>query len=251
MELKTLIDFLDSLLSVQDVVDFCPNGLQVEGRSSIQKIVTGVSANQALFTKAVDAKADAILVHHGLFWYKADYRPIQLMRKRLDILFRHNISLLAYHLPLDFHLKYGNNIQFAKKLDFVFEEIYRDKLIDIPVFMGKVKSSVTGEALADRLKMRLNRVPFYIPGRTPSIEKVAWCVGGAPTGLYTAAEQGADAYITGEISEPIFSTARELGIHFYAAGHHASEMFGIQALGQYAAQKFELDHQFINIDNPV
>jgi dinuclear metal center YbgI/SA1388 family protein len=251
MELTELTAFFDTLLSSHDIKDFCPNGLQVEGRASVQKIITGVSANQALFESAAANHADVVLVHHGLFWHKQDNRPIKLMRQRLDVLFRHNMSLLAYHLPLDFHLTYGNNIQFAKKIGFAFKKIYRDKMNDIPFFFGTPHETLSGEALADRLRQRLDRNPFYLPGTANIIKKVAWCVGAASSAVCAAALHGADAYITGEVSEPAFAVAREMGIHFYGAGHHASEMFGVQALGQHAAEKFGLTHQFININNPI
>jgi dinuclear metal center YbgI/SA1388 family protein len=251
MTLHRIVDFTDNLLDVSAFSDYALNGLQVEGKKNVRKIVTGVSANQALFEQAIDAKADLILVHHGLFWHKADNRPVQLMRKRLDILFQHNISLLAYHLPLDFHLSYGNNIQFAKALDFRFERTCTDKMTGLVLSLGKLNKTMEGHALADWLMRRLSRQPFYIAGKVKKIHNIAWCVGGAPGGLYQAAKQGADAYITGEASEPVVAMAREMGVHFYAAGHHATEMFGVQALGEHLALEFDLEHQFINIDNPI
>jgi len=251
MDLNELVCFADELLSVDNYSDYATNGLQVEGRSTVKKIITGVSANQALFDQAIAQKADLILVHHGLFWHKADNRPIQLMRKRLDVLFRHNVSLLAYHLPLDFHLIYGNNIQFAKVLGFNFEKTHCDRGTDLLIFLGELDQEITGENLSDRLTKRLHRKPFHIAGQTKTIRKIAWCVGGAQSGLYAAAKAGVDAYITGEVSEPIVSIAHETGMHLFAAGHHATEMFGVQALGEHLATKFNLEHQFINIDNPV
>jgi dinuclear metal center YbgI/SA1388 family protein len=251
MDLKTLVDYTNNLLCINDYSDYALNGLQVEGKNCIRKIVTGVSANQALFDQAIAADADLILVHHGLFWHKADNRPVQLMRRRLDLLFRHNISLLAYHLPLDFHLTYGNNIQFAKELGFVFEKTCMSDIANLLLFFGTLDKRIDGNSLANRLTKRLSRQPFYIPGTVQKIHTVAWCVGGAQSGLYSAATLGADAYITGEVSEPTVAIARETGIHFYAAGHHATEMFGIQALGRHLASAFNLDHQFINIENPV
>ena len=251
MDLNKLVCFLDELLSVDTYADYAINGLQVEGRSIVKKIITGVSANQALFNQAIAKEADLILVHHGLFWNKADNRPIQLMRQRLDILFRHNVSLVAYHLPLDFHLVYGNNIQFAKILGVDFERTHYDKMTKLILFLGELDKKMTGDDLSTRLTKRLHRKPFYIPGRTKTIRKIAWCVGGAQSGLYAAVKAGVDAYITGEVSEPVVSIAHETGIHFFAAGHHATEMFGVQALGEHLASKFNLAHQFIDITNPV
>ena len=251
MELNKLVSFTDKLLNIGAYSDYAPNGLQVEGSADVKKIVTGVSANQALFEESVNREANLILVHHGLFWHKADNRPIQLMRKRLNILFQHDVSLLAYHLPLDFHLVYGNNIQFAKMLGLKFETTYADNLTKLLLFLGKLDKKMTGEQFSARLTKRLHRQPFYIQGKTKTIENVAWCVGAAQSGVYAAVKAGADAYITGEVSEPTVSIAQETGIHFFAAGHHATEMFGVQALGEHLATTFNLEHEFINIFNPV
>jgi len=251
INLKHLEKYLNHLLKVDAIEDYCPNGLQVEGKENIKKIITGVSANQALFDAAAKINADAILVHHGLYWKKEDPRPICLMRNRLKILMQHDISLLAYHLPLDYHLKYGNNVQLAKVLNFHFKKTFYSPNVHCEIFIGDLIKSSSGKDLVKHISKKLNRQPFYLPGQSKRIEKIAWCTGGAQEGVYDAALQGMDAYITGEVSEKTVHMARELGIHFYAAEHHATELYGIQALGKHVAQKFKLQYRFINIENPV
>lgn len=244
-----LIQYLDQLLNPQLFKDYCPNGWQVAGRAEIKKLVTGVSANQALIEQAAENKADALLVHHGFFWNGENPCVVGLKYSRLSKLIEHRINLIAYHLPLDAHAELGNNIQLAKLLNIIPNtEIVNPLNL---VREGKLQNPMSGEQFAKHIEMQLARVPFYIPGRSEKIHSIAWCTGGAQDFIQQAIDLKVDAYLTGEVSERTVSIARESGIHFYAAGHHATERYGVKALGIHLAQRFGLEHQFIDINNPV
>ena len=247
MERVALINYLNQLLNIKEFKDYCPNGLQVEGSAIVKKVVTGVTASQALLEAAVTKKADTIIVHHGYFWRGEDACIVGTKYRRLATLIRHNLNLFAYHLPLDAHSLYGNNVQLGKQLDFQVTEISDDGLF----YVGKLKKAQNADELQQYIATRLQRVPQLVRGRTEKIKTIAWCTGGAQDFIEKAADYNVDAYLSGEISERTFHLAKELELDYFAAGHHATERYGIQALGEHLASKFNLDVEFIDIDNPV
>ncbi len=245
--------FFNALLQPERFKDFCPNGWQVEGKREVNKIVSGVTASLALIEAAIDAKADAIFVHHGLFW-RGETRITGWMRQRLGALMEHNINLFAYHLPLDAHPTLGNNAQIAKVIGL-------QPLLDMAsqprqcgeqnmVWLGTSGASNLG-ALCAQVRVGLHREITVIGDANRAIKKVAWCTGGAQGYFESAIAAGADAYITGEISEPQAHYAREMGVAYIACGHHASERYGGSAVAAHAAAHFGLQHEFIDIDNPA
>ena len=240
--------YFATLLEPQRFKDYGPNGLQVEGKTEVRKLVTGVTASLALIEAAADAGADALLVHHGLFW-RGHEGPLRgWLKKRVALLLKHDISLFAYHLPLDDHPVHGNNAQLGSKLKFTYEERFGDQELG---FIGKPPQPVTTAALSALIQFRLGRAPVVVEGDGRPIKRVAWCTGGAQGYFEAAIAAGADAYLTGEISEPQTHIARETGVAFLACGHHATERYGAPAVGAHVAQLFELEHQFIDIDNPA
>lgn len=242
---------LNTLLKPGDYRDYSPNGLQVEGKSSIQTLVTGVTASQALIEAAIKKGADAILVHHGYFWRGEDPTVTGIRKTRLKILLENDLNLFAFHLPLDAHATLGNNAQLGSKLGFKTEGDL-DPLHKSRVGVwGTLEEACSGEALVERIATRLGREPMHIPGKAKIIEKIAWCTGSAQSYIEMAQETGVDAYLTGEVSEQTVHFARETGLHFFAAGHHATERYGVQAVGEYLAQELDITHCFIDIDNPV
>ncbi len=247
----TLINYLNELLTPQNFQDYCPNGLQVAGNTEIKKIICGVSANQALINAAVKAKADLLLVHHGFFWKGEDPCVVGMKQCRLKTLLAHDINLVAYHLPLDAHPTLGNNVELARVLDLNPEG--QISLGEVPAltWYGHCRHPQSGEAFAKHITECLKRAPLHIPGKASKIKTIAWCTGGAQDYIYAAINKGADAFITGEASERTVDIARENGIHFYAAGHYATERYGVQALGQALVKQFNLSYEFIDIDNPV
>jgi dinuclear metal center YbgI/SA1388 family protein len=247
ISLSTLTKYLQKLLQPEKFQDYAPNGLQIEGGDNVRKIISGVSASQALFDIAVLKKADVVLVHHGLFWQGEDPRIIGIKKKRISALIKKNISLIAYHLPLDAHHVLGNNAQLAKIFDLNVNAREPTEM----VFSGSFKKPMSGEDFAKLIGLKLKHKPLYLPGKTKEIKTIAWCSGGAQSYIDQAIDLQVDAYLTGEISEKIVHIARENGLHFYAAGHHATERYGIKALGEHLAEKFPISHQFIDIDNPV
>jgi len=251
VKLADLVAALDDLLAPRLFDDYCPNGLQVEGRPEVTTLVTGVTASQALLDAAVAAGADAVLVHHGYFWNGEDPTVRGMKRRRLATLLAHDISLIAYHLPLDAHPTLGNNARLAAVLGL---EITGDLERGVPRsvgFTGRLAQPMTGAAFAEHLAQRLGRAPLHVPGTSGEITTIAWCTGGAQHHIEQAAELGVDAYLTGEVSEPTVHVARETGLHFYAAGHHATERYGVQAVGDHLATERGLHHHFIDIDNPA
>jgi dinuclear metal center YbgI/SA1388 family protein len=251
MQLSHLVSELNQLLSPHKVKDFCPNGLQVEGKDTVKRIITGVTASQALIDAAIARKADAILVHHGYFW-KGEASAITGMKKRrLASLLTHDISLLAYHLPIDIHPTLGNNAQLANLLDIEFEAGLEPFGSPSIAFKGRLKEPLSAEQFADKINRVLNRQPLMVNTRQKNIETIAWCTGGGQGYIDLAASQNVDAYLTGEASEQTIHSAKEQGIDFFAAGHHATERYGVKAVGEYLAQNFELDVEFVDIDNPV
>ncbi|GGY69571.1 Nif3-like dinuclear metal center hexameric protein [Marinobacter zhanjiangensis] len=237
---------LNQWLTPENFQDYCPNGLQVEGSDEVTRIVSGVTASQSFIDAAVEAGADMILVHHGYFW-KGEPQPVTGMKKaRIKTLLDHDISLVAYHLPLDDHPDYGNNRQLAEVLGF-----RNPRPLAGLLWEGELDEPMTPEGFAGYLNERLNRHPLHVGSGPEQIRRVAWCTGAAQGFLPSAVEAGVDAYISGEASEPTTHTARECGIHYYGAGHHATERYGVQALGRALAESFGVPHQFIDCDNPV
>ena len=249
--LKTLVAQADALLQPERFADYCPNGLQVEGKPAVARLITGVTASQALIEAAIAAQADAILVHHGYFWKGESPCITGMKRQRLGLLLQHNISLLAYHLPLDAHPEVGNNAQLAQRLGIVMTGGLQPDSSTPIGNVGFLTEPLSADALATHIAMQLGRAPLLVRGGAHEIRRIAWCTGGAQSYIEQAAALGVDAFISGEISEPTVHCARELGIHFFAAGHHATEKYGAPALGEYLARELGIAHQFIDIDNPA
>lgn len=248
MERAALESYLADFLQVPDYRDYCPNGLQVEGRSEVRCIVTGVTASSALIEAALAEGADALLVHHGYFWRGEDGRITGMRRRRLGALLRHDLNLFAYHLPLDVHPEVGNNAQLGLRLELKPEGRFGEQDIGMH---GVLAQALDLAGFTRRVEQETARAPLVIgdPGRR--VRRVAWCTGGAQGLFEQAIALGVDAYISGEISEPTVHAARESGVAYIAAGHHATERYGVQALGEHLAQRFGLRHRFIDIDNPV
>ncbi|MFG6415718.1 Nif3-like dinuclear metal center hexameric protein [Roseateles sp. DC23W] len=238
---------LNQMLEPSRFKDYGPNGLQVEGRAEVNRLVCGVTASLALIDAAVEARADAILVHHGLFWRGQDGRVTGWMKHRLAQLIRHDINLFAYHLPLDAHPELGNNAQLGKRLGWTAEARFGDAELG---FIGST-APTTLDALAAQLRTLTGREPVLALGDGRPLRRVAWCTGGAQGYFEAAIAAGADVFITGEISEPQAHYARETGVAFIAAGHHATERYGVQGVGAQVAQDLGLDWQFIDVDNPA
>ncbi|MBF0263778.1 MAG: Nif3-like dinuclear metal center hexameric protein [Gammaproteobacteria bacterium] len=241
-----LIQYCDNYLEVFNFSDYCPNGLQVQGKESIKSIVSGVTASQALIDRAIEANADAILVHHGYFWKNENPSITGIKYQRIQKLIKHNINLIAYHLPLDAHPEVGNNALLAKALGIIIDGKFGPNQLALK---GTIETT-SGEQLNKLLTDTLKRPAMHISA-TKEIRTIGLCTGAAHNFIDDAILQGVDAYISGEISESIVHIARENNIHYYSAGHHATERFGADALGQHLALKFDLQHQFVDIDNPV
>jgi dinuclear metal center YbgI/SA1388 family protein len=240
--------YLSAYLEVDRFTDYGPNGLQVEGRPAVRRIVSGVTASLALIEAAAAAQADAIVVHHGLFWRGQDGRITGWMKQRVAALLTRDISLLAYHLPLDAHPEVGNNVQLGARLGLAVQSRFGDRELGV---MGAPAAPWSLAELQVLLRQRLDREPTVAPGDGRPIRRLAWCTGGAQGFFEAAIAAGADAYLTGEISEPQAHIARETGVAFLACGHHATERYGAPALGEHLARRFGLEHQFIEIDNPA
>ena len=248
MELKALVDYTRQLLQVERYADYCPNGLQLEGKASINKIVSGVTASMALLESAKNAGADAILVHHGYFWKNEDAAIVGLKRNRIKFLLENNISLLAYHLPLDAHPELGNNAQLAQKLGLEVKSWQGNQGL---VGLGILPSASSLKEFSRHVENQLQRTPLVIGDMNKSIKNVAWCTGGAQGYMQDAIDLGVDLFISGEVSEQTYHLAQESGVAYIAAGHHATERYGVQALGEHLAQHFGINHEYIEIDNPV
>lgn len=251
MKLNQLAKYLNTQLQIDKFRDYCPNGLQVEGKPEVKRIISGVTACQQLIDVAIEKQADAILVHHGFFWKGEPEAIVGIKKQRIQALLKHDISLLAYHLPLDSHPQWGNNVQLAKILDFEITGPIDINDKTVPGCMGRLKHSMSAKELSDHIAQRLNRPPQHIGEEDDIINTIAWCTGGAQSYMSYAINEGIDAYLTGEINEPSVHNARESGTHYYAAGHHATERYGAKALGEHLAEEFGLEVEFIDIDNPV
>lgn len=248
VQLTELVKFCDQLLEVDAFQDYAPNGLQVEGAAQVGKIVSGVTASQALIEAAVASKADLLLVHHGFFWKGESARITGIKRRRIARLLAADINLLAYHLPLDAHPEIGNNAQLASRLGFDVEGRFgRDQI----AMYGRLPRVMSVAQLTEYISRRLGRQAIHLGDGEAQIERVAWCTGAAQGYIEAAPALGVQAYISGEVSEQTTHFARESGIHYLSAGHHATERYGVQALGELLARQFNLSHCFIDIDNPV
>lgn len=248
---QQLLAAFDNLLQPAGFKDYGPNGLQVEGKADIRKLVSGVTASRALIEAAIAAQADAIFVHHGLFWRGHDGRITGWMKQRLALLLAHDINLYAYHLPLDAHPELGNNAQLGRHLGLNTVARFGEQNLG---FLGERTdggSFADAQALAGHLKLRLNHPVVLVTPGPKAIKHIAWCTGGAQGYFEAAIAAGADAFITGEISEPQAHYARECGAAFLACGHHATERYGAPAVAGHVAAQLGLQHQFIDIDNPA
>jgi dinuclear metal center YbgI/SA1388 family protein len=248
MQLKQLCDFCNEYLKVDDFNDYCPNGLQVEANPAVEHIVCGVTASQALIEAAIDAGADTLIVHHGYFW-KGESQPISGVKgRRIASLIRNNINLLAFHLPLDAHPEVGNNVQLAQIMGWQIERSGGEQGL---LFEGRISQKTSLLDLSQQIESRLDTRALVISAGDHAIERIAWCSGAAQGFIEAAAAAGVDAFVSGEVSEPTFHLAQELGVHYIAAGHHATERYGVQALGLEIARRFAVQQQFIDIPNPV
>ncbi|MET0067376.1 MAG: Nif3-like dinuclear metal center hexameric protein [Candidatus Thiodiazotropha sp.] len=249
VELLTLEAYCNNLLSVEAFDDYCPNGVQVEASVQVRKLMGGVTASQALVDEAAAWGADALLVHHGYFW-KGEAAALRGVKgQRVASLFRQGVSLLAYHLPLDAHPVYGNNRQLADRLGFSGAE--PTAAAGGLIWQADTQPPLDSQQLATRLEQALARAPLHIPARREPLRRIGWCTGAAQGYIEQAAALGLDAFISGEISEPTVHLARELDIHYFAAGHHATERYGVASLGQHLAEHFGLEWCFRDLHNPV
>jgi len=247
---KKLNNVLTEFMQPHRIKDFTVNGLQVEGKENICKVITGVTASQALIDAAIEQQADAILVHHGYFWKNESPAITGIKYKRISALIKNDINLFAYHLPLDIHPELGNNVELARLLGITVRRGLEpwDKASVAQV--GKFEEEITPAELTLRITDTLQREPLVVDAGKP-IKTVAWCTGGGQSYIELAIEQGIDAFISGEASEQTIHLAREAGMSFFAAGHHATERYGVKALGEWLAEEKGLDVTFIDIDNPV
>ncbi len=246
-----LLTYLDNLLEPGRFQDYCPNGLQVAGSEHIERVVTGVTASQALIDAAIEAQADTIIVHHGYFWRGEAPQITGIKQQRLKSLLTHNINLIAYHLPLDAHPELGNNVQLARWLNIEVDGRINGSGDPAIALCGSLTRALSLTDFAGKVAHVLKRPPLTIKGHDRPITTIGWCTGAAQGYIQQAAELGLDAFLSGEISEQTTHLARELGIHYIAAGHHATERYGVKALGEMLARQWPLSVQFIDIDNPV
>ncbi|RZJ25646.1 MAG: Nif3-like dinuclear metal center hexameric protein [Haliea sp.] len=248
---QQLLQAFDRLLQPERFKDYGPNGLQVEGRPEVGRIVSGVTASLALIEAAVQAQADAVFVHHGLFWRGQDGRVTGWMKQRLALLLAHDINLFAYHLPLDAHPELGNNAQLGQRLGLQADTRFGEQELGFLGQRADGASFADTPALAKHLENMLNRPVVQVEGTSGAIKRIAWCTGGAQGYFESAIAAGAQAFITGEISEPQAHYARECGVSYLACGHHASERYGAPAVAGHVAAGLGIEHRFIEIDNPA
>ena len=247
----TLAAYLNEYLECDRFDDYAPNGHQIEGRLNLKRICTAVTASQEVIAEAISQHADALLVHHGYFWRGEKAVITGMKRQRIGQLLQHDLNLFAYHLPLDCHLELGNNARLGQL--FEFDDIKAHRVGKTPnlLWTGSLRKPSLSSELSIDLGKKLQREPLCISVSNHPIKRVAWCSGGAQDYIAEAQQLGVDAYLSGEVSERTYYEARELGIHYFACGHHATERYGIQALGEHLAAKFGLYHRFIDSMNPV
>ncbi|SFP88180.1 Nif3-like dinuclear metal center hexameric protein [Pseudomonas borbori] len=248
--LTTLVAEAQRYLNAARISDYCPNGLQIEGRPQVRRIVSGVTASQALVDAAVAAEADVLLVHHGYFWKGENPCITGMKQRRLKTLLSNDISLLAYHLPLDVHPEVGNNVQLAAQLEITVEGPLDPDDPRSVGLLGSLSEPMSPRDFARRVQEVLGREPLLVEG-LEMVRRIGWCTGGGQGYIDQAIAAGVDLYLTGEASEQTFHSARENGISFIAAGHHATERYGVQALGDYLARRFAIEHLFIDCPNPI
>ena len=250
--LNNLVSQLDALLQPGQFKDYCPNGLQVQGAGTVQRLVSGVTACQALIDAAVDWDADAILVHHGYFWRGEEPCIVGMKQRRIAQLLKNDISLLAYHLPLDAHPELGNNAQLGRLLELPNGEALDPEDRAGVGNVAQLDQPLSINGLLSRLEGLTGQTPLHIGDPVAEVQRVAWCTGAAQSYIEQAVAADADVFITGEASEQTVHVARECGIHFIAAGHHATERYGVQAVAEHlAALNPDLEHRYIDIANPV
>ena len=251
MQPEDLLRYLDDLLEAPGFHDYAPNGLQVQGRRSVRRLVSGVTASQAFLDEAVRLDADAVLVHHGYFWKGEDARITGMKADRLRTLIASDMSLFAYHLPLDAHATFGNNACLGRDLGIAVTGTF-DTGTHRPLGMlGELPVAESLDAFSSRLEAALRRSPVVVEGGNHPVRRIAWCSGGAQGFIDQVAGLDVDLYFSGEISEPTVHVARECGLHYVAAGHHATERGGVQALGEHLAERFGLEHRFVDVDSPA
>ncbi len=256
MRRDELCEHLDNLLAVANFRDYCPNGLQVEGRAEVRRVLCGVTASQALIDEAARRDVDAVLVHHGWFWRGEEGRVTGFRKRRMAALLAHDINLIAYHLPLDAHPELGNNAQLGQLLGWRIDARIdgsgggRFGEQDIGFLGVPLAPTFSGE-LAGRISQALGRQALLVGDATRPVKRVAWCSGGAQGYFEQAILAGADVYVSGEISEQTVHLARESGVPYIAAGHHATERYGVQAVGRHLAARFGIDCEYLELDNPV
>ena len=248
MLLTELQDYIGSLLEIGRFRDYCPNGVQVEGKPNVHRIATGVTASQRLIEVATAWRADVILVHHGFFWRNEDAAIVGIKKRRIARLLQNDTSLLAYHLPLDAHTELGNNAQLGRQLGFVEQGRFGEQNI---ACYGKLIQAKTLDELTSQIEGVLGRTPLVIGEGDRAVRRIAWCTGAAQDFFEKAVAIGVDAFLTGEISEQSVHIAHETGVAFIAAGHHATERYGIQALGEHLAIQCGIEHHYFEMDNPV
>ncbi|MEQ1602116.1 MAG: Nif3-like dinuclear metal center hexameric protein [Methylophilaceae bacterium] len=248
MKINDLVNYTGQILQVERFKDYCPNGLQVAGCHEVSKIVSGVTASLALLEAAHAAGADTVLVHHGYFWRNEDVRVVGLKHARLKFLLQHDINLVAYHLPLDAHPELGNNAQLGHLLGLQLDGWAGDQNL---IAYGGLPNASSLAGLGEHLARTLQRAPLLLGDLAKPIKRVAWCTGGAQSYFEQAIALDVDVFISGEASEQAVHLARESGVAYIAAGHHATERYGIQALGDHLAKQFGLEHHFVDIENPV
>jgi len=245
-----LEQFLADALQISKINDYCPNGLQVEGIEQIKVVVSGVTASLALIEAAIELRADAILVHHGYFWRGENPCLTGQKFKRIKKLIEHDINLYAYHLPLDLHPELGNNAQLANVLELNCEGKFAEQGLGCYGTAINLNLRTVGD-LRDWVALKLGRTPLLIGSPEEPLARIAWCTGAAQNFLGDAIQAGASVYLSGEISEPTVHLARESGVAYLACGHHATERYGIHALGQAVAHQFGIIHHFVDVPNPV
>ncbi|MDG2460124.1 MAG: Nif3-like dinuclear metal center hexameric protein [Luminiphilus sp.] len=246
---QALSAYLDALLSPRQFRDYCPNGLQVEGAEHIAHLVTGVTASQALLDAAVASGADAILVHHGYFWRAEEPAVVGMKAARLRTLMRADINLFAYHLPIDWHPVFGNNVLLGQLMGVEEPKPLDPADPNLPLFYGQLPQPVSLQTLCIDLAEKLGRAPMSVG--QGEVQKLVWCTGAGQHYIEQAADAGAHVYVTGEVSEQTIHVAKERGICFIAAGHHATERYGVQAVGEQVANALDCTHQYIEIENPA
>ncbi len=249
--LEKFTEYINTFLQVDRFKDYCPNGLQIEGNSEVHSVVTGVTASQALIDLACEKNADAILVHHGYFWRNEDARIVGIKRQRIAKLLGNNISLLAYHLPLDAHPQVGNNVQLGQLLGIQINGELRGNDGKVCGSYGHLSPVMSAETFKHSMDSVLNRKSTHIHAGASDITTIGWCTGAGQGFIEAAIRQNLDAYISGEISEATTHLAREAGIHYFAAGHHATERYGVQALAEHLVEQFGIEHEFVDVDNPA